>query len=156
MPFCHLRRVAAKPQSQAYPQQLVTIGDHLRKRRLDLELFQKQVAEQLGVDETTVHNWEVGATQPGIHCIPKIIQFLGYNPLPSAKTLAEQLVRYRKTLGLSREQLARRLDVDPGTLWRWESEQRIPQGKYATLITEFLRSPPSFLRPASSRIVVAR
>ena len=103
MPCCHLRLKAAKPPPQAYPRQLITIGDHLRKRRLDLGLFQSQVAQQLGVDETTVHNWEVKATEPSLRHLPRIIRFLGYNPLPPAKTLAEQIVRYRRTLGLSRE-----------------------------------------------------
>jgi DNA-binding transcriptional regulator YiaG len=131
--------VAAKPQSQAYPQQLVTIGDHLRKRRLDLGLFQLQVAQQLGVDVATVHNWEVKAAEPGLRHLPKIIQFLGYNPLPSARTLAEQLVWHRKTLGLSREELAQCLGVDPGTLWKWECGRRVPLGKYAVLVAKILQ-----------------
>jgi hypothetical protein len=33
--------------------------------------------------------------------MPAIIQFLGYNPLPEAKTVAEPLVRHRTALGLS-------------------------------------------------------
>ena len=107
MPCCHLRLKAAKPLPQAYPRQLVTIGGHLRKHRLDLGLFQLQVAQQIGVDETPVHNWEVKATEPELRHLPKVIRFLGYNPLPPAKTLAEQIVRCRKTLGLSREELAR-------------------------------------------------
>ena len=61
------------------------------------------MAQQLGVDETTIHNWEVKATEPALRHLPKIIVFLGYNPLLPANTLAEQIVRCRKTLGLSRE-----------------------------------------------------
>jgi transcriptional regulator with XRE-family HTH domain len=48
----------------AYPKELRTLGDHLRKRRLDLGLLQRQVAEQLGVDKTTVYNWESHRTAP--------------------------------------------------------------------------------------------
>lgn len=35
--------------------------------------------------------------------MPAIIRFLGYNPLPEVRTLAEQLVRQRTMQGLSRE-----------------------------------------------------
>jgi hypothetical protein len=33
--------------------------------------------------------------------LPAIIEFLGYNPPPAAKTLGERLVRHRTSLGLS-------------------------------------------------------
>ena len=70
--------------------------------------------------------------------MPRIIAFLGYNPLPPAKTLGEQIVRLRKTLGLSREELARRLGVDPGTLGRWEVGIRESNGRFLNLINRFL------------------
>jgi DNA-binding XRE family transcriptional regulator len=57
---------------------------------LDLKLLQKQVAEQIGVHELTITNWEVSATVPEVRYIPAIIQFLGYNPLPAATTLPER------------------------------------------------------------------
>ena len=75
------------------PTRLKTIGDHIRKRRLGLKMLQKDVAEQLGVDETSVFNWEANAAVPEIRYMPAIIRFLGYNPLPAASTLAEQLAR---------------------------------------------------------------
>jgi DNA-binding XRE family transcriptional regulator len=36
------------------------------------------------------------------------------------KTLAEQLVRHRTTLGMSQKKAAEHIGVDPGTLARWE------------------------------------
>ena len=66
-----------------YPKQLRTVGDHLRKKRLELGLLQKQVAEQLGVDETTIYKWENHRSAPVIRVLPKIIQFLGYVPSTS-------------------------------------------------------------------------
>src|SRR3989338_7434116 len=74
---------------------LTTIGDHIKKRRLDLGLFQKQVAAQIGADEMTICNWELKLTEPEVCFIPKIIEFLDYNPLPEARTLAEQIIRGR-------------------------------------------------------------
>jgi DNA-binding transcriptional regulator YiaG len=43
-----------------------TIGDHVRKRRLAIKLLQKGVAAQLGVDKTSVFNWEANASNPEI------------------------------------------------------------------------------------------
>ena len=138
--FCELTLTAPKPLPAGYPKTLTTIGDHLRKRRLDLGLTQLEVAPQLGVTEKTVNTWEVHGQQPEIRYLPKIIAFLGYDPLPPAQTLAEQIIRHRKMLGLSREELARRLGVDPGTLWRWEAEIRKPRGRFAVLIGRILTS----------------
>ena len=57
----------------------VTLGDHLRRRRLELGLYQKDVAARLGVTPSTIWNWEHGWTVDG-RLISKVIAFLGYNP----------------------------------------------------------------------------
>ncbi len=97
-------------------------------------MFQKQAAAQIGADEMTICNWELGLTEPEVRFVPKFIEFLGYSPLPVAQTLPEQIIRCRKTLGLSRKQLARNLSVDEGTLARWELGVGIPNGKYLNII----------------------
>ena len=56
------------------------MGDHLRKRRLDLDLLQTEMAEKLGVDEMTICNWELNHTSPQLRFIPRLIAFLGYMP----------------------------------------------------------------------------
>ena len=55
--------------------------------------------------------------------MPGIIAFLGYNPLPDAKTLGERLVRHRTTLGMSQKEVAEEIGVDQETLARWERER---------------------------------
>jgi transcriptional regulator with XRE-family HTH domain len=80
LPFCGLRLTAEKPLPKAYPRELKTIGDHIRKRRLDLGLLQKEVAEQIGVDKTTIMNWERGRNSPGLQNLPGTIKCLGYVP----------------------------------------------------------------------------
>ncbi|PIP73615.1 MAG: hypothetical protein COW89_02240 [Nitrospinae bacterium CG22_combo_CG10-13_8_21_14_all_47_10] len=40
------------------PREFDTLGDHLRKCRLDFGLLQKDLARLLGVDKTTIANWE--------------------------------------------------------------------------------------------------
>ncbi len=83
-----------------------TAGEHIRKRRLGLKL-QKDVAEQLGVDKTSVFKWEGNRSSPEIRYMPAIIRFLGYDPLPLANTVAEELVRRRMSLALSQMDAAR-------------------------------------------------
>jgi transcriptional regulator with XRE-family HTH domain len=67
----------------------VTITEHIRTRRLDLGLLQRDVALRLGVSKSAVMNWERGRTEPMIRFLPAIIRFLGYDPrpLPSATAL---------------------------------------------------------------------
>jgi DNA-binding XRE family transcriptional regulator len=80
LPCCHITLKAQKPLQCAYPQTLKTLGDHLRKRRLDLKLLQKVVAQKIGVGETSIYNWENNLTKPALRFIPKIVEFLGYVP----------------------------------------------------------------------------
>jgi transcriptional regulator with XRE-family HTH domain len=120
------------------PTQLQTVGDHIRKRRLVLKMLQKDVAEQLGVDKTSVFNWEANTSPPETRYMPAIIEFLRYNPLPAANTLAEQLVRQRTSLGLSQKESAGQIGVDPGTLARWERGEREPAGGFLERVRRFL------------------
>jgi len=129
---------AKKPLPEPYPKTLRTIGDHIRKRRLDLKLFQKDVACILGVDTTSVCNWE-NNRGPAINMIPKIIQFLEYNPFNNKfNTLGEKIKWYRKQRGMSQKQLAKRLDVDPTTLARWERSESEPNGMLKEQVNLFL------------------
>jgi len=120
------------------PTELRTVGDHLRRRRLVRKMLQKQVAEQIGVDTTSIHNWETAVTAPGFEYMPAIIRFLGYNPLPAGNSWGERLLRRRTTLGLSQEASAKRLGVDPSTLARWERGAREPTGALLSRVKGFL------------------
>ncbi|MEW6324773.1 MAG: helix-turn-helix transcriptional regulator [Nitrospirota bacterium] len=64
---------------KGYPVAPRTLGEHVRKRRLDLGLYQAQVAERIGVTKSTVYNWERGR-EPARQHQAKIIEFLGYWP----------------------------------------------------------------------------
>jgi len=108
-----------------------TIGDHIRRKRLSMKLFQKDVAEAIGVDKCLINNWEGNHTNPHLQFIPAIIEFLGYNPLPPATTWGEPLVRHRTSLGLTQNETARRIGVDPSTLARWERGERERAGTLA-------------------------
>jgi site-specific DNA recombinase len=124
------------------PTQLDTIGDHIRRRRLSLKLKQEEVGERLGVVECSVYGWENGRSKPSIEYMPAIIEFLGYNPLPAAKTPGERLVRHRTSLGLSQAASAKRIGVDPATLARWERDERKPRGTHTALVKDYLAQLP--------------
>jgi len=121
------------------PMEPKTVGDHIRRRRLAQKMLQREVAEQLGVDDASVYNWEANTFNPCTRHMPAIIVFLGYNPLPPANTLAEHLVRQRTSLGLSRRRAAERLGVDVSTLARWELGEREPTGAALARVNSFLK-----------------
>ncbi|MFQ5675836.1 MAG: helix-turn-helix domain-containing protein [bacterium] len=120
MPFTHITLKAKKPSHLVYPKTLKTLGDHIRKRRLDLGLFQEQIARRIGVDAVTVYNWERNRNSPHLRVIPKIIAFLGYAPCQPAKSLPEKLLSCRRLLGLSQKQMAKMIGIDPYTLGKFE------------------------------------
>ncbi len=74
----------------------VTLGDHLRRRRLELGLYQKDVGIQIGVTASTIWNWEHGWTVDS-----RVIVFLGYNPIPCPDDLLERLGWYKQVNGLT-------------------------------------------------------
>jgi site-specific DNA recombinase len=121
------------------PAELRTIGDHIRRKRLMLKLTQEQVAERLGVTGASVYGWENSLRTPGIESMPAIIEFLGYNPLPAATTIAERLVRHRTSLGLPQSAAAKGIGVDPSTLARWERGDKKPAGVYVIRVEQFLK-----------------
>ena len=121
LPFCHVEISAKKPLPEAYPKKPMTMGDHVRRRRLDLKLTQKQAAGVVGADKTTVWNWESNRTEPLTKHLPSIILFLGYSPLEaSGESLGERLRDYRRKTGFSQKKLAKAIGIDPSTLSKLE------------------------------------
>ena len=113
-----------------YPQIIKRVGDHLRKRRLDLKLLQKEVADRIGVDEITIYYWENNRVKPSLTSIPKIIEFLGYIPFDTeSNSLGEQIVIYRRIHGLSQRKLARFLGIDYTSIGHWERGEHWPSKK---------------------------
>jgi transcriptional regulator with XRE-family HTH domain len=136
LPFCYFSLSAKRPPKRAYPKTLETIGDHLRKRRLDLELFQKDVAVAIGVDTCTITNWEKGHSQPELRFIPKVIDVLGYVPLfPTPNNLGERIKQYRYLKGISQKELAKQIGIDPTTLSRLERSK----GRYLRVVMRKVR-----------------
>ena len=102
------------------------MGDHIKKRRLDLKLSRRQAAARIGITKSTLWDWENNRSTPAIHTFPKVIAFLGYDPCPAPETEGERIAAKRRQLGLSRKGLARMLGIDQETVARWETDE--PKG----------------------------
>ena len=127
MPFCGVTLRGQKPLPAVYRKELRTLGDHLRKRRLDLGLHQRDVARRIKVNVNTVTNWELNRTSPSLWFVPGIIRFLGHLPFSVDGSLADRLKTYRRIHGLAQKRLATLLGVDPSTLARWERGHSQPR-----------------------------
>jgi DNA-binding XRE family transcriptional regulator len=138
LPICHIVLKAVKPERKPYPKELKTYGDHLRKKRLDLNLSQPQVAKIINVTTDSITNWELNRGTPNLTLIPKIISFLGYTP-----TFNENLIKqYRIQNGISQKEFARILKIDPTTLSRIERGSEIISSKVKVKLNYLL---PNFI-----------
>ncbi len=112
-----------KPQPKGYPVNPQTIGEHLKKKRMELNLLQREVARRIGIDLTTYRNWEWNRTSPRVRYMPAVILFLGYAPYVLPASWGEWLRMVRRSVGLTQKQFAARVGVDPSTVRGWETER---------------------------------
>jgi transcriptional regulator with XRE-family HTH domain len=95
----------------------------LRHRRSKLALSREAAAVVMDTSEATLRKWENGRT-PLVTAYPWIIKFLGCEPWPEPKTLAERIRAARYRRGLRIEDAAVQLSVDRSTLWWWENGRK--------------------------------
>ncbi|MDP2377071.1 XRE family transcriptional regulator [Reyranella sp.] len=96
-----------------------TLGEHLKKRRRELGLLQREAAKRMGILTVTYLNWEKGHTEPVASQFRPVIAFLGYDPSPTPRTFAERLEAKRRATGVTFGQVAEHLGWDEGTLTRY-------------------------------------
>src|SRR5439155_24160307 len=101
LPCCYLQLSAQKPTHPTLPRYPQTLGEHLRRRRRLLGLFQREVATWIGVDALTVLNWERGKVVAQVHHLPRIHGFLGYCLWRPAEYPGDVLRQAREALGNS-------------------------------------------------------
>ena len=136
MQFVPITLKTLKPKETDFEPQ--TLGEHVRKRRLELGLTQKQAADRLGVNAWTVLNWEKDHTEPPIESIPAILQFLAYDPFPEPKNISERLLAKRRAMGWSIKEAARQLGVDEGTWRDWEHGKTILFRRHRLIVAKFI------------------
>lgn len=89
-PFCQIMLKAQKPlkdwyTKSFYRQQLKNIGLYLRNKRLEAGISQEKMAKNLNTSVVSIRSWEHARTIPNIRYLPKLIEFLGYDPLETGK-----------------------------------------------------------------------
>jgi transcriptional regulator with XRE-family HTH domain len=73
--------------------------------------------------------------------MPKIIEFLGYNPVPYENvTIGGRIKNYRITHGLSHKNLSLLLSVDASTVGSWENKKFKPELESLNRIEQLLQN----------------
>ena len=80
--WAHFRRL------RHYPATPTTLGEHLRKKRIDLSLSMTQLAKLLGfgISDTAIEKWEKNQNRPTESHRRRIIEFLGFDPATTILT----------------------------------------------------------------------
>ena len=135
MPFCRQTPLTLKAlRAKDYSENPQTLGQHLKRRRRELGLLQREAAQRMGIGTDTYANWEKGKTEPVASRFRPVAAFLGYDPTPAPRTLAERLEAKRRGLGVTSDQIAGYLGWDPATLTRYlNGTWRIPANRMAAL-----------------------
>ncbi|MFK7948075.1 MAG: helix-turn-helix domain-containing protein [Saprospiraceae bacterium] len=103
---------------------LQTFGQHLRRKRLDLNLSVIQAAKDIGITDSTLILWEYDRRLPSISFYPLAIAFIGYDPLyDNSGTLSAKIENYRRKHGLSYDDLGELIGIQGAGLGK------IAQGK---------------------------
>ena len=90
--------------NQKIPKQPQTFGERIKKHRLELGWFQRDVAAKIGISSTSISDWERGVTFPARRMKKKIQEFLEHEPKPIPK---KQLLNLCATCGISQISSAR-------------------------------------------------
>jgi DNA-binding transcriptional regulator YiaG len=102
-------------------------------------LFQRQVAERLGIDHFTYITWETGRKKPYTSRYVSIIRFLGYDPLPPPTTLGDRIRARRRELGVTQRGLAAQFGWDRATVFHYERGTTRPTGIRLERLDAWLR-----------------
>lgn len=120
MPFCQDVPLTVKAQKpKDYSEKPQSLGEHIKKRRRELGLLQREAGVRMGVSAETVANWEKGKTKPLSTQFKPVVAFLGYDPAPAPASLTERFEAKRRSLGASLDQVAQHLGWDEGSLRRY-------------------------------------
>jgi DNA-binding XRE family transcriptional regulator len=141
--FLPYSKTVKKPLSKAVPLTLLSLGDHIRKVRIEREMLQKDVACIIGVSVDCLTNWENNRAQPQINYYPAIIAYLGYDPFATpAATFGQKVYQYRRRHGLNIERMGALAGVNASTILSWESGVHMPAPDKQLLIETILNTKP--------------
>jgi len=141
LPYYKAKFRSEKKKPKGYPKKPKSLGEQIRKKRMDQKMPQKELGKIIGVSECTIFNWENNRSQPTIKYLPKIYKFLDYQPLENInqQDLLTKLNTIRKRLGLSLEKVTNLIGFDPSTLNNWRTKKQKPSPKLLKRIEEWLK-----------------
>ncbi|MEO7216324.1 helix-turn-helix domain-containing protein [Mucilaginibacter sp.] len=136
MAFCDVELVSKIHKPKRRANELLDFNTHIQQRRNKLGLSQEDLAHLFDVTKDTIIYWETEQVAPDITKVPKIIAFLGHNPLASeTDTLGGKIKQFRYQNGLSQRKLATIIGVTPFTIRSWEMNEFLPaEGHYSLLM----------------------
>lgn len=141
LPFVRIKLKAAK--FLGFVENPQTLGEHLKRKRLQANMLQREVAEVLGACHTAYLRWETDQSEPYARYYPAIIAFLGSTPWNTATSRQEQLVQFRRERGLTISEAANRIGVDEGTWGRWEKGIAPIYRKHSQILVALFATPLS-------------
>ncbi len=117
-----------------------TLGEHLRNRRLVLDLRHADVAEQFGTLREVYERWERDERQPVVSEWPGILSFLGYYPF-NLETAADLVLKARRCQGVDQKHFAILVGVIHQQLRRWKHGSEIPDQNAMHCLVRMARLP---------------
>lgn len=141
MHSCKIQLRGKRPINPAYPVELNTLGDHLRKVRLDRGLSQPDVAKILKVSTDMVTCWELNRNQPTAKSSKAIIDFIGYVPFKLEDcSLGKRLYYARLMTGKTQRQVSEMIGCDESNLRFIELGQRTPLEKIREKVHDYTKA----------------
>ncbi len=109
-----------------YPENPTTFGEHLKKKRLDEKLTRSQLSHKLGLTKSPLWMWENTDRLPTLKSYPRVIQFIGYDPLfDNSGTLRASIKNYRRANGLTLEEMATLIGIRYAILANYLKDRNI-------------------------------
>jgi len=105
-----IQRIFADPKS---------LADHLYQHRRKTTLFQREAAAAMNVALHNYIQWERGNCQPCPSDWPKVIAYLGYDPIELDGSFGSQVEALTRRMGVYHRDLAAYLGINRDTLRRW-------------------------------------
>ncbi|WP_186332828.1 helix-turn-helix transcriptional regulator [Paenibacillus sp. FSL W7-1279] len=131
--------------SQNTPSDLNTPGSRIRAARSEANLSIRELAALSGLTPEAISMIENGIHPPSLKSLRKIstrlnrpIYYLGcFEALPE-KTFGERFRKARLFRGLTKDEAANKLGVDPKSILNWETDKVSPAKKHLSKVNQFL------------------
>nr|WP_297280253.1 helix-turn-helix domain-containing protein [uncultured Butyricicoccus sp.] len=119
----------------------------LKQLRKEAHLTQKQLAEKLYVDQTSISYWESGKTKPDFDKQAELAKIFGVSLdyLRGIDNPANHILTLRKEHGLSQQALANLLNVNQTAVSQWERGATIPSATVMNDLCKLWNVTPDYL-----------